>query len=113
VFSRNGVASVTISAAERYDHYPTRDLIPYIWQNIATLYDLDPAKIPPHKIFKEKYATFVATPEEDARRPLAFDFRWRNMALAGEWTATGLPSTIEGAIRSGFKAAQVVMRWSD
>jgi squalene-associated FAD-dependent desaturase len=113
VFSRNGVASVTISAAERYADHATRDLATYVWQDLAALYDLDPAKVPPHKIFKEKYATFAATPQEDARRPLPYDFRWHNLALAGEWTATGLPSTIEGAIRSGFKAAQVVMRWSD
>jgi len=113
VFTRGGVASVTISAAERYDGYAARDMAPFIWRDLAALFDLDPEKIPPHRIFKEKYATFAATPAQDAKRPLAFDFRWRNLALAGEWTATGLPSTIEGAIRSGFKAAQVVMRWSD
>ncbi|HEX9490101.1 MAG TPA: FAD-dependent oxidoreductase, partial [Stellaceae bacterium] len=31
--------------------------------------------------------------------------RWVNLTLAGDWTATGLPATIEGAIRSGFAAA--------
>jgi len=110
-FVRGGVASVTISCAERYDSHATRDMAAPIWHELAKLYDLDPEKIPPHRIFKEKYATFAATPEQDALRPLPFDFRWKNMALAGEWTATGLPSTIEGAIRSGVKAAQVVMRW--
>jgi squalene-associated FAD-dependent desaturase len=112
VFARNGVASVTISAAERYDEHAVRDLTAHIWQNLAAIYDLDPVKVPPSKIFKEKFATFAATPAQNKKRPLAFDFRWRNMALAGEWTATGLPSTIEGAIRSGVKAAQVVMRWA-
>ncbi len=110
-FVRNGVASVTISCAERYDATATRDLAAPVWGDLAKLYDLDPEKIPPHKIFKEKYATFAATPAQNALRPLPYDFRWRNLALAGEWTATGLPSTIEGAIRSGVKAAQVVMRW--
>ncbi|HRJ62394.1 MAG TPA: FAD-dependent oxidoreductase, partial [Azospirillaceae bacterium] len=32
-----------------------------------------------------------------------------NVFLAGDWTATGLPSTMEGAIRSGFSAAQCVL----
>jgi hydroxysqualene dehydroxylase len=45
-------------------------------------------------------------------RPPSFT-GYHNLALAGEWTATSLPSTIEGAIRSGVKASQVVMRWSN
>jgi len=36
--------------------------------------------------------------------------RWRNLALAGDWTQTKLPATIEGAIRSGVAAAQAVSR---
>jgi len=113
IFVRNGVASVTISCAERYSDTAVRDMADPIWREIAGIYDLDPEKLPPHRIFKEKYATFAATPEQDLLRPLAYDFRWRNLALAGEWTATGLPSTIEGAIRSGIKAAQVVLRWAE
>jgi len=109
-FVRDDVVSVTISCAERYNHYAVRDMAPLIWQDLAKLYDLDPKKVPPHRIFKEKYATFAATPEQDALRPYAYT-SWKNMALAGEWTATGLPSTIEGALRSGVKAAQVVLRW--
>ncbi len=111
-FVRNGVASVTISCAERYRATPTRDLVPAIWREVALLYDLDPEFVPTHKIFLEKYATFAATPQQNALRPTSYT-GWKNLALAGEWTATGLPSTIEGAIRSGMKAAQVVMRWMD
>lgn len=110
-FARNGVASATVSCAERYDAHPARELAAPIWRDLAMLYGLDPEKVPPHKIFKEKYATFAATPQQNALRPSAYDIRWKNLALAGEWTATGLPSTIEGALRSGLKAAQVVMRW--
>lgn len=112
-FAKDGVVSVTISCAERYADHPVRDMAKIVWQDLARLYDLDPEKLPPHRILKEKFATFAATPAQNERRPLAFDFRWRNMALAGEWTATGLPSTIEGAIRSGMKAAQVVIRWGE
>lgn len=111
VFTRNGVVSVTVSCAERYEAYPVPDMAGYIWQELAQLYDLDPSKVPPHRIFREKYATFAATPEQNRRRPLAYT-NWKNLALAGEWTATGLPSTIEGAIRSGLRAAQVVTRWN-
>lgn len=109
-FVRNGVISVTVSCAERYEQYPVRDMAYWLWQDMAKLYDLDGENVPPHRIFKEKYATFAATAEQNALRPTAFT-QWNNLALAGEWTATGLPSTIEGAIRSGLKAAQVVTRW--
>jgi len=109
-FIKNGVISVTISCGERLAEYAVRDLAPLVWRDVAKLYKLDPAKVPPHRIFKEKYATFAATPEQNARRPLAFT-QWKNLALAGEWTSTGLPSTIESAVRSGLKAAQIVMRW--
>jgi uncharacterized protein with NAD-binding domain and iron-sulfur cluster len=34
--------------------------------------------------------------------------RWSNLMLAGDWTATGLPATIESAIRSGYRAAELV-----
>ena len=112
IFVKNGVLSVTVSCAERLANYAVRDLTPLIWRDVATLYNLDPQKIPPHQIFKEKFATFAATPEQNARRPHALT-PWGNIAVAGEWTATGLPTTIESAIRSGVKAAQVVLRWDN
>lgn len=106
-----GIVSVTVSAADRYKEYPQEDWAVSIWNDLAKLYDLDPAKIPPWRIVHEKRATFAATPAQNARRPRAY-CGWTNMALAGDWTDTALPSTIEGAIRSGLKAAQVAVRWS-
>ena len=61
------------------------------------------------RIVKEKRATFAATPAQDALRPQA-QTRWRNLHLAGDWTQTGLPATIEGAIRSGERAAELAAR---
>ena len=63
---------------------------------------------PTWQIVKERRATFAATPEQVAKRPKAAT-RWRNLALAGDWTDTGLPATIEGAIRSGHKAAELIL----
>ena len=65
------------------------------------------APLPSWQIIKEKRATFAATPAQDALRPGART-QWANLALAGDWTRTGLPSTIEGAIRSGLAAAREV-----
>ncbi len=110
LFVRNGLASVTISCAERYKNIPSRDMAKLVWEEAATVLNLDPEIIPPHRIFLEKYATIAATPKQDTCRPASYT-GWKNVALAGEWTATGLPSTIEGALRSGMRAAQIVTRW--
>lgn len=112
VFVKPGVVSVTISAADRYEEHDNETWATAVWEDVAKLFDLDPAKIPPCRIVREKRATFAATPEQNKLRPTAY-IGWKNLALAGDWTATSLPSTIEGAIRSGVKAAQVVMRWAD
>ena len=62
------------------------------------------APLPPWQIVKERRATFAATPAQLARRP-GTATRWPNLVLAGDWTETGLPAAIEGAIRSGDAAA--------
>ncbi len=112
VFVKPGIASVTISAVDRFKEYPHEDWAVSIWNDLAKLFDLDPAKVPEWRIVREKRATFAATAAQNARRPRAY-IDWTNLALAGDWTDTSLPSTIEGAIRSGVKAAQIPLRWKD
>jgi uncharacterized protein with NAD-binding domain and iron-sulfur cluster len=84
----------------------TQELTALLWRDVAAVHRLD-GPPPPCRIVKEKRATFAATPAQDARRP-ACPTRWTNLFLAGDWTATGLPATIEGALRSGEKAAALV-----
>jgi squalene-associated FAD-dependent desaturase len=98
--------SVTISAAERFLATPREELAELIWGEVQTVAGFE-APLPAWQIIKEKRATFAATPEQDALRPPA-QTQWRNLALAGDWTRTGLPATIEGAIRSGVTAAKVL-----
>ena len=98
--------SVTISGADRLLDVPREDLARQIWAEIAELGNLAP-ELPSWQIVKEKRATFAATPAEAARRSGA-ETATKNLVLAGDWTATGLPSTIEGAIRSGKTAARVL-----
>ena len=112
VFVKPDVVSVTISAADRYNEDDQEVWAVAVWEDLAALFDLDPLKIPPCRVVREKRATFAATPAQQKMRPTAY-IGWRNLALAGDWTATSLPSTIEGALRSGVKAAQIVMRWSE
>jgi uncharacterized protein with NAD-binding domain and iron-sulfur cluster len=102
------VLSVTVSAAERLVDLPAETLAPRLWRDAARAYDLPEAPMPPARIVKEKRATFAATPAQLRRRPPAHG-RWRNLFLAGDWVATGLPATIEGAIRSGHAAAHLLL----
>ncbi|NDC55710.1 MAG: hypothetical protein EBZ69_02690, partial [Alphaproteobacteria bacterium] len=110
VFVKPGVVSVTISAGDEWINAPSPDLAARCWADIATLYGLDAASVPPYRIVKEKRATFAATPAQLQRRPTACT-PWRNLLLAGDYTDTALPSTIEGSLRSGLKAAQILLRW--
>jgi uncharacterized protein with NAD-binding domain and iron-sulfur cluster len=104
IFLKPGVISTTTSAADRMIDRDAEDLAAALWKDIAQAYRLEPANMPPHRVVKEKRATFAATPAQLLRRPKA-KTRWRNLVLAGDWTDTGWPATIEGAIRSGFTAA--------
>jgi len=103
VFIKPGVVSVTISAANRLLDRPSDDLAAAIWPEVCTALGIG-AKLPPWRLLREKRATFAATPEQQMRRPSATT-HLPNLVLAGDWTDTGLPATIEGAIRSGFAAA--------
>jgi squalene synthase HpnD len=58
-------------------------------------------------VYKARSATFAATPDTEPLRPEATT-EWSNFWLAGDWTNTGLPATIEGAILSGTRAARAV-----
>ena len=98
--------SVTISNADRLLEKPREDLATLMWQEIAAITGIAGA-LPAWQIVRERRATFAALPDAEARRPGAAT-RWANLALAGDWTATGLPATIEGAIRSGNRAAELI-----
>jgi len=106
IFNFPGRVSVTISAGDRLIDTPRDELAGSIWHEVARATGL-PEALPPWQIVRERRATFAATPAQDAKRP-GVATRWRNLALSGDWTDTGLPATIEGAIRSGNRAADFV-----
>jgi len=99
--------AVTISAADRLLDMPREDLAAAVWRDVAEVASPG-AGMPAWQIVRERRATFAATPEQDAKRP-GSRTRWTNLAIAGDWTATGLPATIEGAIRSGNRAAETLV----
>jgi squalene-associated FAD-dependent desaturase len=111
VFSYPEYVSVTISGADRLMDEPRENLAEAIWREVAALGGFG-ARAPPWRIIKERRATFAATPIQNAKRPPART-AWANVALAGDWTQTGLPATIEGAVRSGYRAASIVTEQSE
>jgi squalene-associated FAD-dependent desaturase len=106
VFVKPGVVSVTISAANRLLEQPADALVRTLWGEVCQATGLV-GEMPRWRLIREKRATFAATFEQQQRRPRATT-PLENLVLAGDWTDTGLPATIEGAIRSGFAAAQVL-----
>ncbi len=111
VFVKPGVVSVTISAANRLLDVPAEMLAATVWTEVRAVLRLPepmPQTMPLWRVVKEKRATFAATPEQERRRP-GVRIGIHNLALAGDWTATGLPGTIEGAIRSGNTAAAAIL----
>jgi len=110
IFAFPGRLSVTISAGDRLLGTPREELARTIWAEVASVTALPaelPTGLPPWQIVRERRATFAATPAQDLKRPGA-ETAWRNLILAGDWTNTGLPATIEGAIRSGNRAAELI-----
>jgi squalene-associated FAD-dependent desaturase len=97
--------SVTISGADRLLDTPREELATRIWQDVQKIAGVA-APLPPWQVVRERRATFASLPHQEAKRPQPRT-RWRNLLLAGDWTATGLPATIEGAIRSGNRAAEM------
>jgi len=108
LFAFEGRLSVTISGADRLIDTDREVLARDLWGEVAALTGLR-ADLPAWQIVKEKRATYAALPAEEAKRPVA-ETKWRNLVLAGDWTRTGLPATIEGSIRSGNKAAEQLRR---
>ena len=108
LFTRGNVLSVTISAADRLVDQPAWKLANMLWTEITTVLGRNLGRVPPWRIIKERRATFAQTPDQSMMRPQT-KTSLRNLFLAGDWTATGLPATIESAVTSGFKAAQLIL----
>lgn len=99
--------SVTISNGDRLVDMPREELAQAIWKDICRASGIS-GELPLWQIVRERRATFEATPEQNALRP-GTRTAFKNLFLAGDWTDTGLPATIEGSVRSGHRAADLII----
>lgn len=107
VFVRNGLISTTISGAHHLGS-ATGDgdaLLDEIWREVSAALGLGKVAVAGRRLIREKRATFDQSPEGVKRRPQTTT-ALLNVCLAGDAVDTGLPATIEGAIRSGERAAR-------
>ncbi|MGO9402352.1 MAG: hydroxysqualene dehydroxylase HpnE [Terriglobales bacterium] len=73
--------------------------------------DAPDAQLLKSTVIKEVHATYSPRPGMDQYRPKP-DTAWPRVFLAGDWTSTGWPATMEGAVRSGYLAAEAVARFA-
>jgi len=98
----------------------SRSLVPMSRQQIIDLAlaelvrffpDLAKANLLKAAVVKEVRATYSMRPFLDQVRPAPGSSPWPGIFLAGDWTATGWPATMEGAVRSGYLSAQELARY--
>jgi zeta-carotene desaturase len=99
---------LVISASRSFAALPRESAIQQSLRELAEFFPrVKEAKLEKVALVKEIYATFGVPPGIDAARPTAIS-PWPNCFLAGDWTATGWPSTMESAARSGHLAAEAL-----
>ena len=101
--------SLVLSGAHEHIGRSKEELLTVALHDISELFPAARSATLGHSlIIKERFATFSPSVGVDALRPSAWS-PVRGLYLAGDWTATGLPATIEGAVESGNAAAQAIL----
>ena len=104
-----GLVNVTISGANDIRDVSSENLIAECYSELQQAYPVfEAANILQTKIIRDKRATITLSPEIEKRRPDG-ETNISRFLLAGDWTNTGLPATIEGAALSGKLAAERVI----
>jgi len=97
---------LVVSASRSLLEMPRADVIALCLAELAEFFpEARTAKLEKAHVVKEVRATFSAKPGLEARRPIART-AIQNLVLAGDWTRSGWPATMEGAVRSGYLAAE-------
>jgi zeta-carotene desaturase len=99
---------LVVSASRSLANLPRADVIALALRELAEFFPIvREAKLEKAHVVKEIRATFSAAPGLESKRPLSRT-SIPNLYLAGDWTRSGWPATMEGAVRSGYLAAEAV-----
>ena len=108
--SGDNCLSLVLSGAHGHIGRPKEDLTALALRDLCDLLpSVHGARVIHSLLLKERFATFSPTWDVEGVRPTAAT-PVRGLYLAGDWTATGLPATIEGAVQSGYAAARAILQ---
>lgn len=104
----NGALALVISGARKQVDLPPKELAELALRDLRRCFPAaQKATILEYKVVKEPFATLSPVPGSEERRPEPVS-ALPGFLFAGDWTRTGLPATIESAVASGHKAAEVI-----
>jgi hydroxysqualene dehydroxylase len=109
VFNHGSHLTLVISDANELAEIPKEDLFKMAAGELKKYFNISGEEISSYKIIKEKRSTFVPSNEILNKRPNS-QTPYNNFFIAGDWTNTGLPSTIESAVKSGKIAANLIFK---
>lgn len=96
--------AVVVSAANAWMERKSADILEALVAELARFFPAaETMQVERHLVYKSRDATFAARPETEAHRPKTTETPWKNFLVAGDWTDTGLPATLEGAADSGHR----------
>ena len=99
---------LVVSSSKSLVDKPRQEIIDLAVRELAEFFPtVRAAKLTKATVVKEVHATFSPAPGSDAYRP-SHKSPWLRLFLSGDWTSTGWPSTMEGAVRSGYGAAEAL-----
>lgn len=107
IFNKGSHLSVVISNADYLIENTSEEIYELIIDELNKYIGLDKKEVISYKIIKEKRAAFIPSNDIVNKRP-STNTLFQNFFLAGDWTNTGLPATIESAVKSGKLAAEAV-----
>lgn len=112
MFNKGGGKHIqlVVSASRSLTEMPRQEVIDLAVRELAEFFpSVQEAKLEKAHVVKEVRATFAAAPGLESLRPDPAT-RYSNFFLAGDWTRSGWPATMEGAVRSGYRAADAVVQ---
>ncbi|RKY92929.1 MAG: hypothetical protein DRQ13_10000 [Ignavibacteriae bacterium] len=108
IFNKDTHLNLVISDADHLIKKDEKDLYEMVCNELKKYIKLDKDMITDYKFIKEKRATFIPSNDIINKRPLQ-QTGIKNLILAGDWVDTGLPATIESAVKSGRQASELIL----